>query len=122
MNLAKPKGQSTVDAQKIQGSLRMTREDWRRSVSPYGRGSVLGFLHGVLPGIGPTLSSFASYVIERKLSKHPNQFGKGAIEGVAGPETANNAAVGGAPCIGTDVRAKFSQNDECCKWESYNFR
>lgn len=95
MNLAKPKGASSPDAQKLKGSIWMTREDWRRSIGPYGRGSVLGFLLGVLPGIGPTLSSFASYMLERKLSKNPKEFGKGAIEGVAGPETANNAAVGG---------------------------
>ena len=60
------------------------------------RGSVLGFLLGVLPGGGAILASFLSYGIEKKLSKEPERFGKGAIEGVAGPETANNAAAGGA--------------------------
>jgi putative tricarboxylic transport membrane protein len=70
--------------------------EWRRSLKPIGRGSVLGFLLGVLPGGGAIVSSFASYAIEKKLSKHPEEFGKGAIEGVAGPETANNAATGGA--------------------------
>ena len=59
-------------------------------------GSILGFLIGVLPGIGPSLASFLSYGMEKRLSKHPEQFGRGAIEGVAGPETANNAGVGGA--------------------------
>jgi len=84
------------ETQRIQGSIWMTREDWRRSLGPYGRGSVLGFLIGVLPGIGPSLASFLSYGMEKRLSKHPEEFGKGAIEGVAGPETANNAGVGGA--------------------------
>lgn len=60
------------------------------------RGSILGFLIGVLPGAGTIISSFASYALERRLSKHPEEFGKGAIEGVAGPETANNAATGGS--------------------------
>jgi putative tricarboxylic transport membrane protein len=87
---------SHMEAQRIQGSIWMTREDWRRSVGPYWRGSILGFFIGVLPGIGPSLASFLSYGLERRLSKHPEQFGRGAIEGVAGPETANNAGVGGA--------------------------
>jgi putative tricarboxylic transport membrane protein len=85
-----------AEAQRIQGSIWMTREDWRRSAGPYWRGSILGFLIGVLPGIGPSLASFLSYGMEKRLSKHPEQFGQGAIEGVAGPETANNAGVGGA--------------------------
>ena len=85
-----------AESQRIQGSIWMTREDWRRSAGPYWRGSILGFLIGVLPGIGPSLASFLSYGLEKRLSKHPEQFGKGAIEGVAGPETANNAGVGGA--------------------------
>ena len=60
------------------------------------RGTVLGFLVGVLPGAGPTVSTFLSYAVEKKVSKHPEEFGKGAIEGVAGPESANNAAATGA--------------------------
>jgi putative tricarboxylic transport membrane protein len=87
---------SHLEAQRIQGSIWMTRDDWRRSIGPYWRGSILGFLVGVLPGIGPSLASFLSYGMERRLSKHPEEFGRGAIEGVAGPETANNAGVGGA--------------------------
>src|ERR687893_1716995 len=85
-----------MEAQRIQGSIWMTREDWRRSAGPYWRGSILGFLIGVLPGIGPSLAAFLSYGLEKRLSKHPEQFGRGAIEAVAGPETANNAGVGGA--------------------------
>lgn len=68
-----------------------TREDFRRMFPAILRGTALGTLLGVLPGGGAVLSSFASYTLEKKLSKYPEQFGKGAIEGVAGPESANNA-------------------------------
>jgi putative tricarboxylic transport membrane protein len=72
------------------------RKEWRRSVPPMFRGSIIGFLIGLIPGPAPMISTFASYIMEKKLSKHPEEFGQGAIEGVAGPESANNAAVGGA--------------------------
>ena len=78
------------------GRVLPTRDDMRRSWKPIARGSVLGFFTGILPGAGATLSSFLSYTLEKRLSKHPEEFGKGAIEGVAGPESANNAAAGGA--------------------------
>src|SRR6185369_10786242 len=68
------------------------RADWRASALPIMRGTVLGFFLGLLPGGGATLSSFSSYVLERRLAKDPARFGRGAIEGVAGPESANNAA------------------------------
>jgi putative tricarboxylic transport membrane protein len=71
-----------------------TRDDWKRSAGPIARGSVLGFFLGILPGGGAVISSFLSYAMEKRLSKTPERFGKGAIEGVAGPETANNAAAG----------------------------
>jgi len=70
--------------------------DIRQSIGPILRGSVLGFFVGVLPGAGATIASFLSYGIEQKVSSTPERFGKGAIEGVAGPETANNASTGGA--------------------------
>ncbi len=70
--------------------------DWARSRWAIARGTLLGFLVGILPGAGPTISTFLSYAVEKKISKHPEQFGKGAIEGVAGPEAANNAAATGA--------------------------
>lgn len=73
-----------------------TKQDLKDSAVPIVRGSLLGFFIGVLPGAGATLASFFSYVAEKKFSKHPEKFGKGAIEGVAGPESANNAASGGA--------------------------
>jgi putative tricarboxylic transport membrane protein len=78
------------------GRIMPSRQDLRDSLLPILRGSVMGFFIGVLPGAGPTLSSFISYTMEKKLSKTPERFGKGAIEGLAGPESANNAAAGGA--------------------------
>ncbi|MEW6665326.1 MAG: tripartite tricarboxylate transporter permease [Thermodesulfobacteriota bacterium] len=78
------------------GNLLPSRSDWKRAAGPMARGSVMGFLLGILPGAGALISSFLSYTVEKKLSKHPEEFGRGAIEGVAGPETANNAATGGA--------------------------
>jgi putative tricarboxylic transport membrane protein len=71
-------------------------QDWKRSALPILRGSILGFFLGILPGGGAAISSFVSYAVEKKISRHPERFGKGAIEGVAGPESANNSAVGGA--------------------------
>ena len=69
-----------------------TKEEWKRSVAPYGRGTLLGFIFGLLPGPSATMASFASYRLEKGVSKHKDELGEGAIEGVAGPETANNAA------------------------------
>lgn len=71
------------------------KEDWRKSIKPIARGTLLGFFLGILPGGGAIISSFVSYALEKKFSKHPEQFGKGAIEGVAGPESANNSATSG---------------------------
>jgi putative tricarboxylic transport membrane protein len=73
-----------------------TREEWRRSSWPIARGSVLGFLTGLVPGPSTVLATFISYTVERRLSKTPERFGTGAIEGVAGPEAANNGATAGA--------------------------
>jgi putative tricarboxylic transport membrane protein len=72
------------------------RKDWRMSIMPIGRGSVLGFFLGILPGGGAMIASFAAYAVEKRISRHPERFGNGAIEGVASPESANNAAVNGA--------------------------
>ena len=71
-------------------------EDWARSRWAIMRGTLMGFLVGLLPGAGPTVASFLSYTVEKKVSRNPREFGKGAIEGVAGPESANNAAATGA--------------------------
>src|SRR6266508_2252904 len=73
-----------------------TRQEWRESAAPIGRGTVLGFLIGIVPGSAHIISSFVSYAVERKLAKRPQEFGQGAVAGVAGPESANNAATSGA--------------------------
>ncbi len=73
-----------------------TRADWRACRLPILRGSGIGFLIGVLPATGATIASFLAYIVEKKLAHDPSRFGKGAIEGVAGPESANNAAAAGA--------------------------
>jgi putative tricarboxylic transport membrane protein len=79
----------------IKGILPNVR-DWKDSIGAILRGSILGFFLGLLPGGGSVLSSFFSYGLEKRISKHPEKFGTGVIEGVAGPETANNAATGSA--------------------------
>lgn len=81
---------------KIRGKLWLTKEEWQRSIGPIWRGGVIGFVIGVLPGAGGTIASIMSYTTEKRLSKYPDQFGKGAIEGVAGPESANNSDTAGA--------------------------
>jgi putative tricarboxylic transport membrane protein len=88
-NLGQPENRDVV--QSAIGRLLPNREELRRSISPVLRGTLLGSAFGILPGNGAILAPFASYAIEKKLSKNPGEFGKGAIEGVAGPESANNA-------------------------------
>jgi len=83
-------------ALKIRGRIWPSREDGRRSLMPTVRSSFIGFFAGVLPGSGSTMASFISYTVEKRISKRPEKFGKGAIEGVAAAETANNASTGGA--------------------------
>jgi len=73
-----------------------TREECRRSVAPIGRGTLVGFFLGILPGGGAIVASFAAYALEKRVSRSPERFGTGVIEGVAAPESANNAATGGA--------------------------
>ena len=73
-----------------------TRKEWREAFWPIGRGSVLGFVIGIIPGSAHIISSFLSYALERRISKTPEEFGKGAVAGVAGPESANNSASTGA--------------------------
>ncbi len=95
LNIEKSLGERNVlktKAMKFLPSL----QDWKDSIKPILRGTVLGFSLGILPGGGAVISSFASYAIEKKVSKNPEKFGKGAIEGIAGPESANNAAAEGA--------------------------
>src|ERR1043165_2742538 len=73
-----------------------TRKEWGEASMPIARGTVLGFIIGIIPGSAHVISSFLSYALEKRVSKHPEEFGKGAVAGVAGPETANNAASTGA--------------------------
>ena len=73
------------------GGLFPSRDDIKRSIGPILRGTLLGAFFGVLPGTGPAIASFSSYMVEKKVSRDPSRFGHGAIEGVAGPESANNA-------------------------------
>src|SRR3569833_783458 len=73
-----------------------TRQEWREAAMPITRGTLLGFIIGIIPGSAHIISSFLSYALERRLSRRPEQFGKGAVAGVAGPETAHNAASTGA--------------------------
>lgn len=92
-NLGRELTQETV-ATRITNLL-PTRQDWKDSAKPIARGTVLGFFLGTLPGFGNAITTFVSYAIEKKFSKHPEKFGTGVIEGVAGPESANNAASSG---------------------------
>lgn len=73
-----------------------TREDWRRSIAPMLRGSGIGSFFGALPGTGGGMATFLAYAVEKRVSKHPHEFGNGAIEGIAAPEACNNAGVGTA--------------------------
>jgi len=90
-NLEQDSGQSGPPRIHRVGSLMPTREEIKRMIAPILRGTALGSLLGILPGGGAMLASFASYSLEKKISSHPEEFGEGAIEGVAGPESANNA-------------------------------
>jgi len=87
-------GQISVFKTKL-GNLYPTRQDWKDSWKPITRGSLLGFFVGIIPGGSATLASFVSYATEKRCSKHPDRFGHGAIEGVAGPESSNNSAFAG---------------------------
>jgi putative tricarboxylic transport membrane protein len=89
-NIQRPEAREIFKA-KV-SNLLPSRQDMKDSAFPIARGTVLGSILGILPGTGTTISSFMSYAMEKKLSRHPEKFGHGAIEGVAGPESANNAA------------------------------
>jgi putative tricarboxylic transport membrane protein len=86
---------ATEEIVPVRGSIWMTATEWARSWKPWLRGTVIGFPLGAMPAGGTEIPTFLSYLVERRLSRHPEEFGKGAIEGVAGPEAANNAAVAG---------------------------
>jgi putative tricarboxylic transport membrane protein len=79
----------------VRGAIWMTGEEWQRSWKPWLRGTLLGFPIGSLPAGGAEIPTFLSYALEKRLTRHPEEFGHGAIEGVAGPEAANNASAAG---------------------------
>ncbi|BBE70694.1 tripartite tricarboxylate transporter permease [Oharaeibacter diazotrophicus] len=87
------RGDETIEP--VRGSVWMTKRDWVRSWGPWLRGTLIGFPIGAMPAGGAEIGTFLSYATERKLTKHPEEFGNGAIEGVAGPEAANNASAAG---------------------------
>ena len=88
-------GRQEFEAVPVRGFIGMSREDWKRSWKPWLRGTAIGFPLGVLPVGGSVIPTFLSYTTEKRLSDRPEEFGHGAIEGVAGPEAANNAAAAG---------------------------
>ena len=95
--LSTPSHQVTTDVARPKlRELWPSRQEWQELAMPIARGSVLGFLIGIIPGSAHIISSFMSYALEKRISKHPEQFGNGAVAGVAGPELANNAASTGA--------------------------
>ncbi|MCA3574197.1 MAG: tripartite tricarboxylate transporter permease, partial [Aestuariivirga sp.] len=110
--------------QPIRGSLFMTREEWRRSWKPWLRGTAIGFPFGALPAGGTEIPTFLSYFTERKLSKNPEEFGQGAIEGVAGPEAANNAAVAGVlvPLLALGLPTSATAAILLAAFEQYNLQ
>ena len=93
--MAAYQSRSTEELQKIKGSLWMSRRDWNRSWPAWLRATFIGFPFGTIPAGGTEVPTFLSYALEKKLTKYPEEFGNGAIEGVAGPEAANNAASAG---------------------------
>ena len=114
----------TAEILPIKGSLFMTREEWRRSWKPWLRGTALGFPFGALPAGGTEIPTFLSYFLEKKLTKHPEEFGHGAIEGVAGPEAANNAAVAGVlvPLLALGLPTSATAAILLAAFEQYNLQ
>jgi putative tricarboxylic transport membrane protein len=108
-NMGQTYGTREIYETKIKGLLPGIR-DWKDSIGPIMRGSILGFFIGILPGPSVAISSFASYAIEKKISRYPERFGTGAIQGVAGPESANNAATSGAfvPLVSLGIPANVT--------------
>ena len=108
----------------VRGSLFMTRSEWSRSWKPWLRGTFLGFPFGALPAGGTEIPTFLSYTLEKRLSKNPEEFGKGAIEGVAGPEAANNAAVAGVlvPLLALGLPTSATAAILLAAFEQYNIQ
>jgi putative tricarboxylic transport membrane protein len=93
--VAQKRRAAAADVIEVKDSVWMSREDWSRSWKPWLRGSLIGFPIGAMPAGGAEVPTFLSYFVERRLAKKPEEFGHGAIEGVAGPEAANNASAAG---------------------------
>ena len=114
----------TAEILPIKGSLFMTRGEWKRSWKPWLRGAGIGFPFGALPAGGTEIPTFLSYFLEKKLTKHPEEFGRGAIEGVAGPEAANNAAVAGVlvPLLALGLPTSATAAILLAAFEQYNLQ
>jgi putative tricarboxylic transport membrane protein len=95
LSVASSKGGGDERIEPVRGSVWMSREDWARSWKPWLRGTAIGFPIGAMPAGGAEIGTFLSYSVERQLAQKPEEFGHGAIEGVAGPEAANNASAAG---------------------------
>jgi putative tricarboxylic transport membrane protein len=108
----------------MKGKAIMTREDWKRSWRPWLRGTAIGFPLGVIPAGGSEVPTFLSYATEKSLSKHKDEFGKGAIEGVAGPEAANNANAAGAlvPLLALGLPTSATAAVVLVAFQSYNIQ
>ncbi len=109
---------------KVSDSLMLTRDDWKRSWKPWLRGTAFGFPIGAMPAGGAELPTLLSYYTEKKLSRHPEEFGKGAIEGVAGPEAANNASAAGVlmPLLTLGIPTSATAAIILSAFESYGIR
>jgi putative tricarboxylic transport membrane protein len=109
---------------KLTGRVMLTREDWKRSWKPWLRGSLIGFPIGAMPAGGAELPTLLSYYTEKKLSPHKEEFGKGAIEGVAGPEAANNASAAGVlmPLLTLGIPTSATAAVILTAFESYGLR
>ena len=95
LSVAAAKGGGDERIEPVKGSVWMSREDWARSWKPWLRGTAIGFPIGAMPAGGAEIGTFLSYSVEKQLAQKPEEFGHGAIEGVAGPEAANNASAAG---------------------------
>ena len=114
----------TEEIYQLRGSRWMSREDWARSWKPWLRGTFIGFPIGALPAGGSEIPTFLSYLVEKKLTKHPEEFGKGAIEAVAGPEAANNASVAGtlAPLLSLGLPTSATAAIMLAAFQSYGLQ
>src|SRR4029450_12387688 len=108
----------------LKGSIWMSKDDWKRSWKPWLRGTFLGFPFGTLPVARSEIPTFLSYLMEKRLSKNPEEFGKGAIEAVAGPEAANNAAAAGilAPLLALGLPTSATAAIMLAAFQRYGFQ